>query len=105
MTDNFEQDLGNIGMTRIADAKTNAPPEYRIVQITEQLCEAMIESARHQVTRAQENLSETEHRADELRAEAKRRWEDHEAYLRSIEDLGHVVLKASDKIRKANGRQ
>jgi hypothetical protein len=93
------------GRRMIAAPKTNAPPEYRFVELTEANCEALLEAANQQLTIAQNNLKATERYVEEMRREAKQRWEEHEAYVKALEDFGHRVLEANETFRKSNGRR
>ena len=83
---------------------SNSPPEYRFVQLTDQVCEAMIEAARHQLAIAESNMKATEQQAEKMRADAKRRWDEHDAYVRGLEDFGMNLLEANKKFQKLNGR-
>ena len=92
-------------VTRANTPAQNTPPEYRFMELTEANCEALLEAANQQLTIAQNNLKATERYVEELRREAKQRWEEHESYVKALEDFGHRVLEANETFRKTNGRR
>lgn len=107
---NFEKEIagavGDMNKRVMKPApKPNAPPEYRFMELTEANCEAMLEAARTQVNIATNNLKATERYVESLRQESKQRWEEHEAYVKALEDFGHKMLEANETFRKTNGRR
>jgi LPS O-antigen subunit length determinant protein (WzzB/FepE family) len=83
--------------------RSNTPPEYRFMQLTDQVCEAMLEAARHQLSIAQNNMAATERQAEKMRQDAQRRWAEHDAYVRGLEEFGMSLLEANKKFQKTNG--
>lgn len=88
----------------ITKPKPNEPPEYRFVAIGDNVIEAILETAKAQLNKAENNYKMAQQIAEDVRDRIKRVWELLQESEKELEDYGHYTLDMNEKIRrKSNG--
>lgn len=75
----------------------NEPPEFRFVELADNLAEVVLENARGQVTKAQNNLHQAEAMVEDIRSKSKNLWEMLQDFERQLEDYSGSALEAHNR--------
>jgi hypothetical protein len=86
-----------------AMTKPNEPPEYRFVAVGDQVVEAVLETAKAQLNKAENNFKAAEQVAEDIRQRIKHVWDLLQGAEKELEEYGHNILDMSEKIARKKG--
>jgi hypothetical protein len=89
-------------MKAIAPLK-NEPREYRFVAVGDQVVEAILETAKQQLEKAQENFKMAERLADDLKGRIKHIWTVLQDAEKELQDYGGYTIEMSEKLSRRKG--
>lgn len=81
----------------------NEPREYRFTAIGDQVVEAILETAKQQLHKAEENFKMAERAAEELKARIKNIWEILQEAEKELQEYGNYTIEMSEKITRKKG--
>jgi hypothetical protein len=86
--------------------RPNEPAEYRFVGIGDQVIDAMLETAKAQVTKAENNYKAVERVAEDIKQRVKQVWEMLQEAEKELTDYGNYTLDMGEKIsrKKSNSK-